>query len=227
MPGSQTDAFKGISVFLGLIVTFGSSGLVNQIMSGFMITYSRALRIGDFVRIGDVEGTVTISACCRPRCGRCGTKRSRFPTPLSSRRRRPTFRGSSDTEGVFTPTSVTIGYDAPWRQVHALLLLAATHGGSPARADTGRASGGARGFLREVHAPGLPGTPAVAARSRCTHCTRTSRISSTSTACRSCRRTTCSIRRRRRWCRRKTGSPRPRLRVVRQPRARTHAHARR
>ena len=59
LPGSQTDAFKGVSVFLGLMVTFGSSGLVNQIMSGFMVTYSRALRLGDFVRIGDVEGTVT------------------------------------------------------------------------------------------------------------------------------------------------------------------------
>ena len=59
LPGSETEAFKGVSVFLGLMVTFGSSGLVNQIMSGFMITYSRALRVGDFVRIGDVEGTVT------------------------------------------------------------------------------------------------------------------------------------------------------------------------
>src|SRR5262249_10864081 len=58
MPGSQTEAFKGVSVFVGLMVTFGSSGLVNQIMSGFMITYSRSLRVGDFVRIGDVEGTV-------------------------------------------------------------------------------------------------------------------------------------------------------------------------
>ena len=59
LPGSQTDAFKGVSVFFGLMVTFGSSGIVNQIMSGFMITYSRALRAGDFVRIGEVEGTVT------------------------------------------------------------------------------------------------------------------------------------------------------------------------
>jgi small-conductance mechanosensitive channel len=58
LPGSQTEAFKGVSVFLGLILTLGSSGVVNQIMSGFMITYSRALRLGDFVRAGDVEGTV-------------------------------------------------------------------------------------------------------------------------------------------------------------------------
>src|SRR4029077_12728876 len=59
MPGSDSEAFKGVSVFLGLLVTFGSSGLVNQIMSSFMITYSRALRVGGFVRIGDVQGTVT------------------------------------------------------------------------------------------------------------------------------------------------------------------------
>src|SRR6185436_13706142 len=59
LPGSQTEAFKGVSVILGLMVTFSSSGIVTQIMSGFMITYSRALRLGDFVRIGDVEGTVT------------------------------------------------------------------------------------------------------------------------------------------------------------------------
>ena len=64
MPGSQTDAFKGVSVFIGLIVTFGSSGLVNQIMSGFMITYSRALRVGDFVKIGDVRGRSRISVFC-------------------------------------------------------------------------------------------------------------------------------------------------------------------
>ena len=50
LPGSQTDAFKGVSVFLGLMVTLGSSGLVSQIVSGFMITYSRALRLGDFVQ---------------------------------------------------------------------------------------------------------------------------------------------------------------------------------
>ena len=58
MPGSETDAFKGVSVFLGLMLTLGSSGLVNQIVSGFTVTYSRAMRLGDFVRIGDVEGTV-------------------------------------------------------------------------------------------------------------------------------------------------------------------------
>ena len=58
LPGSGTDAFKGASVFIGLVISLGSSGLVNQVMSSFMITYSRSLRLGDFVRVGEVEGTV-------------------------------------------------------------------------------------------------------------------------------------------------------------------------
>ena len=59
LPGSNSDAFKGVSVFLGVVLSLGSSGIVNQIMSGLTITYSRAVRPGDFVRIGDVEGTIT------------------------------------------------------------------------------------------------------------------------------------------------------------------------
>ena len=59
LPGSETEAFKGVSVFVGLMFTLGSAGIVQHVMSGFMITYSRALRVGDFVKIGDVEGTVT------------------------------------------------------------------------------------------------------------------------------------------------------------------------
>jgi hypothetical protein len=58
LPGSESEAFKGVSVFVGLIISLGSSGIVNQMMSGCTITCSRALRVGDFVRIGDVEGTV-------------------------------------------------------------------------------------------------------------------------------------------------------------------------
>jgi small-conductance mechanosensitive channel len=124
MPGSGTDAFKGVSVFLGLMLTFGSSGLVNQVMSGFMVTYSRALRVGDYVKTGDVEGTVV----------HLGVLSTKIRTLLSEEVTVPnavivgqttTDYTRLETEGVLTPTSVTIGYDAPWRQVHALLLQAA------------------------------------------------------------------------------------------------------
>src|SRR5262245_55864118 len=59
VPGSNSEAFKGISVMIGLMVTLGSSGIFSQIMSGFTLTYSRALHTGDYVRVGDVEGRVS------------------------------------------------------------------------------------------------------------------------------------------------------------------------
>ena len=125
LPGSNTDAFKGVSVFLGLMLTFGSSGLMSQIMSGFMITYSRALRTGHFVRIGDVEGTVTHLGVLSTKVKTLWQEEVTIPNAVVVAQTTIDYSRLSDTEGVFTPTSVTIGYDAPWRQVHALLLLAA------------------------------------------------------------------------------------------------------
>jgi small-conductance mechanosensitive channel len=125
MPGSQSEAFKGVSVFLGLMVTFGSSGLVNQIMSGFMITYSRALRVGDFVRIGEVEGTVVHLGVLSTKVKTLFDEDVTIPNAVVVGQTTTDYSRSGDTVGVFTPTSVTIGYDAPWRQVHALLLGAA------------------------------------------------------------------------------------------------------
>jgi small-conductance mechanosensitive channel len=125
MPGSETEAFKGISVFLGLMVTFGSSGLVNHIMSGFMITYSRALRIGDFVRIGDVEGIVTSVGVLSTKVKTLRREEVTIPNAVVVSNTTTDYSRFGDTEGVLTPTSVTIGYDAPWRQVHAMLLAAA------------------------------------------------------------------------------------------------------
>jgi small-conductance mechanosensitive channel len=122
LPGSQSDAFKGLSVVVGLMISLGSSGIVNQVMSGFTITYSRGLRVGDFVCIGDVEGTVT----------HLGTLSTKMRT---ERREEVTIPNAvvisqmltnySRFGGSVRATSVTIGYDVPWRQVHALLLLAA------------------------------------------------------------------------------------------------------
>jgi small-conductance mechanosensitive channel len=124
VPGSDTEAFKGVSVFVGLMVSLGSSGLVNQVMSGFTLTYSRALRRGDFVRVGEVQGTVSY----------LGTLSTKINTPLKEEVTIPNavmvsqcvtnYSRHSDT-GVFVATDVTIGYDAPWRKVEALLLRAA------------------------------------------------------------------------------------------------------
>jgi small-conductance mechanosensitive channel len=125
MPGSDTDAFKGVSVFLGLMLTLGSSGLINQIVSGFTVTYSRAVRLGDFVRIGDVEGTVIHLGVLSTKVKTLQLEEVTIPNAVVAAQTATDYSRFADTEGVFTSTSVTIGYDAPWRQVQSLLLLAA------------------------------------------------------------------------------------------------------
>ena len=125
LPGSQTDAFKGVSVFLGLMLTFGSSGLVNQVMSGFMVTYSRAVRVGDYVRIGDVEGTVLHLGILSTKLKTFRGEEATIPNSVVVSQTTTDYSRFAENKETFTPTSVTIGYDTPWRQIHALLLLAA------------------------------------------------------------------------------------------------------
>ena len=125
LPGSDSDAFKGASVFVGLIVSLGSSGIVNQMMSGFTITYSRALRLGDFVAIGDVEGTVTHLGSLATKIKTLLREDITIPNAVVVSTPITNYSRFADGEGVFVPTTVTIGYDVPWRQIHALLLMAA------------------------------------------------------------------------------------------------------
>jgi small-conductance mechanosensitive channel len=125
LPGSDTEAFKGVSVFVGLMVSLGSSGIVNQAMSGLTMTYSRALKKGDFVKIGDVEGTVTHMGMLSTKLKTLYKEELTIPNAVVISTVTTNYSRLQREEGVMVPTSITIGYDAPWRQVHALLLLAA------------------------------------------------------------------------------------------------------
>jgi small-conductance mechanosensitive channel len=123
VPGSDTDAFRGISVAVGLMVTLGSSGLVNQMMSGFVVTYSRALRVGDFARVGDVEGTIIHVGMLSTKIRTLRSEEVTIPNAVVVSQTTTDF--SRYPDAVLTPTSITVGYSVPWRQVHALLRLAA------------------------------------------------------------------------------------------------------
>ena len=123
IPGSDTDAFRGISVAVGLMVTLGSSGLVNQVMSGFVLTYSRAIRLGDFVRIGDVEGTITQIGLLSTKLRTLRAEEVTIPNAVVVSQTTTDY--SRFPDAVLTATSVTVGYAVPWRQVHALLQMAA------------------------------------------------------------------------------------------------------
>ena len=125
LPGASSEAFKGVSVVVGLMVTFGSAGLITQAMGGLVIVYSRSLRLGDFVDINGVQGVVTEVAALATKVMDVRNEEITIPNAvvISSPIRNYTKLGA--TQGTLLTTKVTIGYATPWRQVHALLIGAA------------------------------------------------------------------------------------------------------
>ena len=125
LPGSGTEAFKGVSVVLGVMVSLGSTTIVGQVFSGFMLLYARVFKVGDFVRIGDVEGTVEAQGLFATKITTPWNDELSIPNAVVASSSLRNFSRSKDPGGPLLATRVTIGYDAPWRQVEALLLLAA------------------------------------------------------------------------------------------------------
>ena len=125
LPGSNSPVFKGISVFVGLVVSLGASGVVGQYLSGLVIMYSRALRPGDVVRIGDDEGVVVSLGMLSTKLRTVKREEINIPNNLLVSTVTRNFTRLAGAEGVILYTSVTIGYDVPWRQIHAMLVEAA------------------------------------------------------------------------------------------------------
>ena len=125
IPGSDSQAFKGIGVFVGLMLSIGSSGIVNQAVSGLMLMYTRALRPGEFVQIGDTEGTVRAVGFVNTRIETLRHEEISIPNAVIAATVTRNYSRLAGEGGVRLPTKVTIGYDVPWRQVHAMLMLAA------------------------------------------------------------------------------------------------------
>jgi small-conductance mechanosensitive channel len=124
VPGASTDAFKGVSVFVGLVVSLGSAGVVGQIISGLFVTFNRALRPGDVVHLGDIHGVVKKLGLMSVTVSTRAQEEVTIPNAVVvSGAMRNFSRGHRAS--VVLSTSVTIGYDTPWRQVRAMLLLAA------------------------------------------------------------------------------------------------------
>ncbi|QOJ90438.1 MULTISPECIES: mechanosensitive ion channel family protein [Pseudomonas] len=125
LPGSGTDAFKGLSVLLGLMVSLGATSVIGQGAAGLILTYTRTLRVGEFVRVGDYEGTVTevgmFTTTIRTGLGEVLTLPNSMITGSVTKNYSRIVQGP----GYVVDTVVTIGYDTPWRQVEAMLLEAA------------------------------------------------------------------------------------------------------
>ncbi|MFJ3448368.1 mechanosensitive ion channel family protein [Pseudomonas sichuanensis] len=125
LPGADTEAFKGLSVLIGLMISLGATSVVGQAAAGLILTYTRTLRPGEYVRIGEHEGTVTelgmFTTTIRTGLGEVLTLPNSMITGAVTKNYSRVVQG----QGYVVDTTVTIGYDTPWRQVEAMLLEAA------------------------------------------------------------------------------------------------------
>jgi small-conductance mechanosensitive channel len=125
IPGSDSDAFKGMSIFFGLILSLGSSSFIANIIAGYSLTYRRAFRVGDRIRVGESEGTViemtTLNTCIRS----LKNEEINIPNSIVLGSAIVNYTSFQRDPGLILHTEVGIGYDVPWRQVEAMLLAAA------------------------------------------------------------------------------------------------------
>ena len=125
LPGSESPIFKGVSVFLGFLLTFGSAGSLSNVVAGLVLTYMRAFKIGDRVKIGDVTGDVIERTLLVTRVRTIKNEEITIPNSSVMSAHTTNYSTAAPTRGLILHTTITIGYDAPWKQVHALLLAAA------------------------------------------------------------------------------------------------------
>ena len=125
IPGSDSDAFKGLSVLIGLMVSVGASGIVGQAASGLILMYTRTFRPGEYIQVGEHEGTVVAMGMFTSRVRTGMGDELSLPNSFILASVTRNYSRAVKGAGFVLDTTVTIGYDAPWRQVHAMLVEAA------------------------------------------------------------------------------------------------------
>jgi len=125
LPGASGEAFKGVSLVLGLMISLGSAGLITQAMAGLVMVYSRSLRKGDFVDINGVQGVVTEVAALAIKIIDVRNEEITIPNAVVVASPIRNYTRLGGAEGTLLTTKVSLGYDVPWRQAHALLIGAA------------------------------------------------------------------------------------------------------
>jgi small-conductance mechanosensitive channel len=125
IPGSDSPAFKGVTIFLGVIISLGSSSVISNTLAGLTMTYRRAFRVGDRVKIGDFSGDVTEMRLLVTHLLSFKNEEIVVPNSVIFNSHVINYSSQARERGLILHTSVTIGYNTPWRQIHALLFQAA------------------------------------------------------------------------------------------------------
>ena len=125
LPGSDSGVFQGISVFIGIIISLGSSTLIANLMAGLVITFMRPFRVGDRIKLNDTVGDIIEKT---PLVTRVKTPKNEIVTVPNSfvmSSLTTNYSSSAQEYGLIIHTDVTFGYEVPWQQVHQLMIQAA------------------------------------------------------------------------------------------------------
>ena len=125
LPGSESPVFQGVSVFFGLLISLGSSSAISNIIAGLVIIYMRAFKIGDRVKIGDTVGDVIEKSMLVTRIRTIKNEEVAIPNSSILNGSTINYSANEKEKGLILSSTVTIGYDIPWRKVHELLIDAA------------------------------------------------------------------------------------------------------
>lgn len=125
LPGSDSPVFRGITIFAGFLLSLGSTALVTNIVSGVVLTYTRGLRIGDRVKIGTTTGDVVERTMLVTRIRTSKNVVVSIPNSMILNNEIVNYSALTGREGLILNTTVTIGYDVPWRKIYDLLVRAA------------------------------------------------------------------------------------------------------
>jgi small-conductance mechanosensitive channel len=125
IPGSESAAFKGISIFIGLVVSLGSSTAISNLIAGYLMTYRRVFKVGDRVKVGDVTGEVIAVRLQVTHLRTIKNEEVTIPNSQILNGDVTNYSSMAGTRGLILHTTVGIGYETPWRQVEAMLRVAA------------------------------------------------------------------------------------------------------
>ncbi|MEY4806556.1 MAG: hypothetical protein RLZZ206_945 [Cyanobacteriota bacterium] len=127
MPGFSSPAFQGISVFLGLLLSLGSTSAISNLIGGVILIYTRAFRIGDHIRVGDVIGDIIEKNFLAVRICTPANQIITIPNSslLSNKVVNYNLSARDLNRALILQTTITLGYDLPWRRAHATLIAAA------------------------------------------------------------------------------------------------------
>jgi small-conductance mechanosensitive channel len=125
IPGSSSPAFQGVTIFIGAVVSLGSTGVIGNLLAGYILIFQRPFALGDRVRIGEVVGDVVEMSLIVTRLRTIKHEIVTVPNSAIVAGHVVNYSSLAHKEGLILHTAITIGYDTPWRQVEALLLAAA------------------------------------------------------------------------------------------------------